>query len=93
MTGTDLYVKKPHLSRSYLNHLVYSDLNCLKGKNMHVNQQICNWLKILFSHLRVCCAGNVQQQIYRYRSINTGFCAYVVKLYDELRLAVFKELE
>jgi hypothetical protein len=23
MTGTDLYVNKPHKSRSYLNHLVY----------------------------------------------------------------------
>jgi len=33
MTGTDVCVNKPHQSRSYLNHLVYPYLKCLKMRN------------------------------------------------------------
>jgi hypothetical protein len=42
MTGTDLYVNKPHLSRSYLNHLVCQNF---------IYVSYCSLTRILFAYV------------------------------------------
>ena len=53
MTGTDFCVNKPHMSRSYLNHLVLSEV-----LDFQQNKQLCSKRKNLlvssFSLNTVC---------------------------------------
>ena len=69
MTGTDLCVHKPYMSRSYLNHLVLTPLS--RNKTVSDHQQrasddmITTYTKKCAAYIYICGTGNM----FRYQAI------------------------